>query len=118
MRRALLVLLPLAACAGEGGERLAGCGGPVRVVNETRTAVEQLYLREPGTQGWGRDRLAPAGAAPTELAPGATYEGRVAAGPIGLRAVFVDGRASEVARIDLCGTNEIRLGAQAPTPRR
>lgn len=108
---ALLGGLLLAGCAvplpGPGG----GCGGPVRVVNEARLAVEQLYLREPGQPGWGSDRLAP-----RDLPPGGVYEGRVAAGPIALRAVFVDGTATEVERIDLCGTSEIRLGA-APPPR-
>lgn len=111
MRRALLAALLLAGCAGEGGKGLGGCGGPVRVVNEARLAVEQLYLREPGQAVWGPDRLAPG-----VLAPGATYEGRVAASPIGLRAVFVDGTATEVARLDICGAPEIRLAA-APPPR-
>jgi hypothetical protein len=112
MRRALSLALLLAGCAAEGGPRLGGCGGPVRVVNEARLAVEQLYLREPGQTGWGVDRLAPG-----ELPPGAAYEGRVAASPIALRAVFVDGTATEVARIDTCGAPEIRLVPGPPARR-
>jgi len=111
MMRALLLALLLAGCAAERDRRPPGCGGPVRVVNEARLAVEQLYLREPGQLGWGADRLAPG-----ELPPGAAYEGRVAGSPIGLRAIFVDGTATEVARLDICDVPEIRLAAP-PAPR-
>jgi hypothetical protein len=109
----IAALLALAACAGDLPVPGGNCGGPVRVTNEARLAVEQLYLREPGQAGWGRDLLAPG-----ELAPGALYEGRVGASPVALRAVFVDGTAVEVARIEVCGAPDIRLGAGAASPPR
>jgi hypothetical protein len=91
--RALLLLLPLAACL-PGGPTMRGadCAGEFTFANQSRQVVEQLYAGSP------RDLLEPG-----VLAPGQQRAFRaVNPGAARLRVVFDDGRAIELGPVNLC----------------
>lgn len=106
MRRALLLLPLLASCAGEapGPAAMLGCPGEVRLRNAGPLAVEQAYLSPAGPANWGRDLLAPG-----TLPPGEERVVRVAPGRHAVRIVFVNGRAAEMAALDVCATPDLRI---------
>ncbi|MDB5413701.1 MAG: hypothetical protein JWR10_2036 [Rubritepida sp.] len=90
----------LAACAApprSGGT--GGCDGQVQIRNLAPVAVEQLYVSPTGPTNWGRDFFAT-----TSLLPGATQTVRVQPGDNAVRVVFVNGRAAEIAAMDVCAT--------------
>lgn len=94
--RALLLLLFLAACAAPSPGGL-GCDGRIEVRNAARQAIEQLYLSPAGPSDWGRDLLAPG-----TLPPGGTLPVTARPGINAVRVVFINGRAAEMAAMDVC----------------
>lgn len=97
MRLPLLLPLLLAACAGPPSGGTGGCDGRIQVRNAAAVAVEQLYVSTAGPSNWGRDHLAPG-----TLPPGAAQSFAVRPGLNGVRVVFVNGRAAEMAGMDVC----------------
>ena len=96
--RALLPLpLLLAACAAPPSGGTGGCDGRLQLRNAAPVAVEQLYVSTAGPSAWGADLLAPA-----TLAPGGARTVTVRPGLNAVRVVFVNGRAAEMAGLDVC----------------
>jgi hypothetical protein len=95
--RALLLLPLLAACAAPPSGGTGGCDGRIQVRNAAPIAVEQLYVSSAGPSDWGHDHLAPA-----TLASGAARSVVVRPGLNAVRVVFVNGRAAEMAGMDVC----------------
>lgn len=106
MKRALLLLPLLAACAGEGGGSVAtlGCGGEVRLRNVGGTAIEQAYFSAAGPADWGRDLLAPG-----TLPPGGERVVQATPGRNAVRIVFANGRAAEIPAMDVCATPSLSI---------
>jgi hypothetical protein len=103
MWRGGAVLLLLAGCAGPGAPNL-GCSGEVRLRNQGAATVEQVYLSPAGPADWGQDRLAPG-----VLPPGAEARLSAAPGRNAVRVVFANGRAAEMAAMDVCATPELTI---------
>jgi hypothetical protein len=95
--RALLPLLLLAACAAPPSGGTGGCDGRIQLRNAAPVAVEQLYVSTAGPSDWGQDYLAP-----STLPSGAAQSVVVRPGLNAVRVVFVNGRAAEMARMDVC----------------
>jgi hypothetical protein len=77
------------------------------VTNAAPQAVEQLYASRAGGVDWGRDRLDAAG-----VPAGATRGFAVTPGRNSLRIVFSNGRAAEIANVDVCGTPRVTVTEQ------
>jgi len=103
MKRGLLLLPLLAACAG-GEVPSIGCGGEVRLQNAGSVTVEQAYISQAGSANWGRDLLAPG-----TLPPGADRVVLAMPGRNAVRIVFANGRAAEMAEMDVCATPNLRI---------
>jgi len=103
MKRGFLLLPLLAACAG-GEVATIGCGGEVRLRNAGSVAVEQAYISQAGSANWGRDLLAPG-----TLPPGAERVVQAVPGRNAVRIVFANGRAAEMAALDVCATPNLRI---------
>lgn len=99
MRSLLLLPLLLAACAAPPSGGSGGCSGQLDVRNAASSGVEQLYVSTTGPSDWGRDHLAP-----STLPPGAARSITVRPGLNSVRVVFVNGRATEMAGMDVCAT--------------
>ncbi len=97
MRALLLLPLLLAACTAPPSGGTGGCDGRVQVRNAAPIAVEQLYVSTAGPSDWGRDYLAPG-----TLPSGAVQSVVVRPGLNAVRVVFVNGRAAEMAGMDVC----------------
>lgn len=97
MRALLLLPLLLSACTTPPSGGMVGCDGRMQVRNAAPVAVEQLYVSPAGPSDWGRDQLAP-GRLPT----GAEQSVQVRPGVNAVRVVFVNGRAAEMAGMDVC----------------
>lgn len=97
MRALLLLPLLLAACTAPPSGGMMGCDGRIQLRNAAPVAVEQLYVSPAGPSDWGRDHLAP-GTLPT----GGVQSVVVRPGVNAVRVVFVNGRAAEMAGMDVC----------------
>lgn len=97
----LLLAAALSACSGR-----QGCGPrEVTLANASSMPVEQLYLGNAATGGWGQDLLAQ-GTLPSGGSMGLRLPGP---GPLGLRAVWANGRAAELSGLDGCATTRITV---------
>ncbi|WP_421989659.1 hypothetical protein [Roseococcus sp.] len=97
MRLPLLLPLLLAACAAPPSGGTGGCDGRIQLRNASSLAVEQLYVSTAGPADWGRDLLAPG-----HLPAGATQTVMARSGLNAVRVVFANGRAAEMAGMDVC----------------
>lgn len=106
MRRAILLLPLLAACAGEGGNAVPaiGCSGEVRLRNTGNLTVEQAYFSPSGPGNWGRDLLAPG-----TIPPGGDRVVMAPPGRNAVRIVFANGRAAEMPAMDVCATPSLSI---------
>ena len=99
------ILLPLllagllGGCAGG-----AGCGAVL--ANASERPVEQFYLAPAGhPPAWGANQLAE-----RELPPGASLPIRIPGrGSFGMRAVWADGQAAELAGLAGCGNRRVTV---------
>ena len=106
-RRALggfgLALLLLAGCEAPGGA--GSCGArEVMLRNASGVAIEQAYGGSGAAAGWGAELLGP-----TPLPAGAGRTIRLPAGAQAVRLVWVNGRAAELAGVDLCAISTLTL---------
>ncbi|MBS7813532.1 hypothetical protein [Roseococcus pinisoli] len=99
MRALLLLPLLLAACVAPPPGSLGGCDGRIQLRNASPVAVEQLYVSAAGPADWGRDQLSPG-----TLSSGAARDVVARPGLNAVRVVFVNGRAVEMAGLDVCAT--------------
>lgn len=106
--RATALLLAVAACGAPRADRAACAPQDLLLVNASRLAVEQVYV---GADGPGPERLGGA-----ELPPGGAVTLRPPPAPFTLRAVWVDGRASEIAGLDGCTLRRVTLTDTALVP--
>lgn len=116
-QRPVVAALALAALAGGAagcaplprpipGGTAAACGPrEVQVVNASSLAIEQLYLGSGEPSGWGADLLI-RGPLPPGAAIGLSLPGPAAQA---LRAVWVNGRAAEIAGLDACVVRRITV---------
>ncbi len=94
------LLLLLTACAAPGGQvSTLGCSGQLTVRNSSSQAIEQIYVSQAGPRDWGPDLLA-TGTMP--MGDSRTFQAKP--GVNSFRAVFVNGRAAEMAGLDVCDT--------------
>lgn len=102
--RALPLLLILAACGAPSSPGAPVAGGmawgcnELELRNTAAVTVEQAYFSAAGQADWGQDLLAPA-----TLPPGGVQRVRVRPGSSAARIVFANGRAAEMAGLDVCG---------------
>ncbi len=108
---ALALVLAAAGCAAPGS---GGCG-PRDVVlrNASALAIEQAYGGAGAPGAWGVDLLGP-----TELPPGASRTLRLPAGAKAVRLVWVNGRAAEIADLDVCAISSLTLTDTTLRPER
>ncbi len=99
MRVFLLAPLFLAACVAPPPGATGNCDGRMQLRNSAPVAVEQLYVSPAGPADWGRDRLAP-----DTLPSGAARGFAVRPGLNAVRVVFANGRAVEMAGMDVCAS--------------
>ncbi len=108
MRNALLLLPLLAAgCAGGDAANPAatiGCSGQVLLRNIGPMAVEQAFFSPAGPGNWGRDLLAPA-----DIPPGGDRTVMTTPGRNAVRIVFANGRAAEIAAMDVCTSGTLTI---------
>lgn len=97
MRAFLLLPILLAGCAAQPTGNSLGCDGRIQIRNAAPIAIEQLYVSPAGPSNWGRDLLAP-----QNLPMGAERSVPVRPGVNAVRVVFVNGRAAEMAGMDVC----------------
>ena len=102
----LLLLLPilLTGCTAPPSGRAVGCDGRIQLRNAAPLAVEQLYVTPAGPSNWGLDLLAGA-----TLAPGGVHAVPARPGLNAARVVFVNGRAAEMAGLDVCATPSLTV---------
>jgi len=103
--RTLPLLLVLAACGGTQppgtapSAPIGWCGGRVELRNTASVTVEQAYISDGGHADWGPDLLAPG-----TLPPGGVQQVTARPGSSSVRIVFANGRAAEMAGMDVCAT--------------
>ncbi len=77
-----------------------------RLVNRSRSEVNEVYASMTGDDDWGDDKLGD-----DTIAPGATRVIRLPSGPCtwDVRIVWANGEASEKRRLNLCGMTDLRV---------
>ena len=76
-----------------------------RLVNTSRSEINELYATPVGDDGWGRDLLGD-----DTVAPGASKVIRLPAGQCrwDVRIVYANGKSTEKRRLDLCSITDLR----------
>lgn len=100
----LLALALLPAACGQRPAEPACETTPVRLENGSGQVIEQLYVAPAGA-AFGNDLLGQA----TLPSGGALPLARPPAGRFGLRAVWANGRAAEIANLDACRTTRVTV---------
>ncbi|MCC7428504.1 MAG: hypothetical protein IT557_16555 [Alphaproteobacteria bacterium] len=84
----------------------------LRLVNQARRSMIELYLRAPGANGWGRDRL---GSSTVSAGQRHMVELEGEGCVFDVRATFGAGREALHEGLDLCAVNELALAPPAAT---
>ncbi|HKA70530.1 MAG TPA: hypothetical protein VKE26_01925 [Xanthobacteraceae bacterium] len=96
---AMLVVVPAGAAAAE-----------LQIVNQSGTAIHELYLASAGERSWGADRLRQK--QPNVIAGGETYTvADLAPGSYQLMLVDADGSECQIDFLDITGSYRIDLTA-------
>ena len=94
------------APAGTGTRQQAADDPSFRLVNRSKSEINEVYASLAGVDSWGTDRLGD-----DTVAPGATKVIRLPNGPCiyDVRIVYANGEATEKRRLNLCTITDLRV---------